>query len=540
MKTMRKMLALLLAVVFILTLTACGTKEATPAATNPPSRTPSSDETPADSPEPQSEPVKFTTFKGVYGPATFTTDSAYLEYIRENANVDLDVQIVPIGEMYAKTHTFAASGSFPDLMTCDGPMDTFWREIENQGAFAPLDEYLEKYPELKAITSDSVWEWLRNPEDGHIYFIPCTANANATFFLMYRKDVFDDLGIPEPTTIEELEKALETVQREMPDMVPWSMAENHPSLLAWLHKDLATSFGATAGWNVDADNNLVPDHMDKGMVDFMFWLQDMRDRGLFDADCGVSSEYTMGAEKWKTGRVAVLTANSQSYFSYYKDLLANDPDAEVGILSGLVGPTGIKGGLRPISPISGGYYVSSQCDNVDAMMEFLNWQVDEGYEFCQYGLEGKSYTIGEDGNRISIPEDEREEAYKEYQREPLVFMGPLKAVAGWGNVESGWKASGMDREYYDYFIGKLEDIASNKYYEMKYPTVVSPTSVEIGAQLFESYLSNYWSAGIVLNPDVTREEYETVVKDWLDAGGQTIVDEVNALQTDRSVPDYGQ
>lgn len=538
MKKMRKMLALLLAVVCLVSLLgACGSAESKPNETPATSNTPAA---PAEDNEGEKEIAKFTTFKGVYGPATFTSDSAYLQYVKDNANVELDVQIVPVGEFYAKTHTFAASGSFPDLMISDGPMDTFWRDIENQGAFAPLDEYLEKYPELKGLASDSVWEWIRNPEDGHIYFLPCAANYRVAFILMYRKDVFDQLGIAEPTTIEELEEALETVHREMPDMVPWTLAENHPSLLTWLNKDLATSFGGTCGWNVDENNQLVPDHMDNGMLDFVFWLQDMREKGLFDADCGVSSEYTMGAEKWKTGRVAVMTANSQSYFSYYKDLLSTNPDAEIGILSGLTGPTGIKGGLRAISPISSGYYVSADCKDLDAMMEFLNWQCDEGYDFIRHGIEGKTYTVDANGNKVSIPDDEREEAYKEYQFEPIRFMSPLKSVAGWANVESAFKASGLDQDVYDYFISKMEDIYSNTYYDMKYPTVVSATSAEIGAQLSESYLANYWSAGIVLNPDITREEYDAVVQDWLEAGGQTIIDEVNAQQTDRSTPNYGQ
>lgn len=85
---------------------------------------------------------------------------------------------------------------------------------------------------------------------------------------------------------------------------------------------------------------------------------------------------------------------------------------------------------------------------------------------------------------------------------------------------------------------QIDSICSNVWYNRKYPTVASETSNEIGAQLSEAYLASYWPAGIVLNANVTRDEYMAAVQGWLDAGGQTIIDEINAQQTDRSMPSY--
>lgn len=132
---------------------------------------------------------------------------------------------------------------------------------------------------------------LRNPDDGHIYFIPQTCVAEMPFFVYYRQDWFEELGIKEPTTIAELETALETIKQEMPDVVPLTSAAG---ATAWLGKDLATSFGCTvSGWTPDENGNLQPDYCTEGAADFAFWLQDMQARGLLDADCGVNPDVTL-------------------------------------------------------------------------------------------------------------------------------------------------------------------------------------------------------------------------------------------------------
>lgn len=540
MKKMRKVLALLLAVVTVLTLLAACAQETTsaPPTTDEDSTTQNTAETPDTAQTQEKEPHQFSVLTGVYGPATYTQDNnALWSYIQENTGVELEMQIVPVGELAGKTRTVAASGSLPDMMKADGPTDPFWRDMENQGAFAPIEEYLEKYPELKAICSDSVWEWMRNPDDGHIYFIPCSAMWSVPFGLIYRKDIFDELGIAEPTTIAELDAALETIKQEKPDMIPWSMWENAASLLTWYHKDLMTSFGATAGWNVDENGQLIPEQMDPGGIDFLFWLQDVRNRGLFDEECGISPEYSMGQAKWENGQVAVMSINTLSYHTAVANLLQNFPDAEVGLMAGLIGPNGDQGGLRAIDPYTAGWYFSAENEDLDALFEYLNWSLTEGFDTIYVGVDGKTYNLDENGTRISIADDDREEAYKSYQIEPLQIMCSPKTLFGWYDIET-FRAAGLDDSVYEYFMQQVDSICSTIWYNRKYPTVLSETSNEIGTQLNEAYLANYWPAGIVLNPNVTREEYMEALQGWLDAGGQTIIDEINAQQTDRSMPSY--
>lgn len=539
MKKMYKLFALLLALSMALTLlAACGGGQSSSSQSQSGS---SSSSTPAGSSSAASgssttaqEPLHFTYLRGVWGPATYTPDGEYARYLRENANVDIEVQIIPIIEYDAKVKTIVGSGSLPDMLMASGPVDPYWKDLENQGAFTPLEEYLETYPALKELADDSIWEMLRN-SDGHIYFLPRTLVAETPFMLYYRKDVFDALGIEEPTTIAELETALETIQKERPDMTPMAVGNGGT---AWMGKDLATAFGATiGGWVPDGNGNIVPDYLDPKTLDYVFWLQDMKARGLLDADAEVNPDFSAGQQKFKTGTAAVLVENANLFADIFSNLMTNIPEAELSFISPLVGPNGDQGGTNVYFPMDRGYYIAATAQNVDRMMEYLNWTLTDGTEFRLYGIEGKTYTRGANGEIQLIPENEQEPGYESSQKEPLLFANRPEEDFNWENYERSFASVGAD-DYLDLFKQTWAEHCANKYYTYKNPTVFSETNNEIGAQLSESYLTAYWTAGIITNPAITREEFEKVVQEYLEAGGQTIIDEFNAGQPDKSKPTY--
>lgn len=542
MKKMKKLLALTLALLMLASLFAgCSSKTQTPETSTDPAgqttQTPDSEQTDAPQEDVQTpaETVKFTFMRGVWGPATFTKGGQYEQDLKDLANVEVDVQIIPIVEYDAKVKTIVAGGDLPDMMMAFGPTDPWWRDLENQGAFAPIDEYLDKYPILWEIAPESVWEMLRNPDDGHIYFIPQTCVAEMPFFVYYRQDWFEQLGIEEPTTVEELEAALETIHAEMPDVVPLTSAAGST---AWLGKDLATAFGCTvSGWTPDADGNLQPDYCTDEAMDFAFWLQDMQARGLLDADCGVNPDVTFGEQRFKTGRAAVILGVFNQISGYLTELDQNDPAAKIGIIGPLTGPDGTQGGTRVSFPVDRGYYFSSKAENLDGIMQFLAWSLGGGNDFRKYGIEGKTYTVDANGNKISIPDTEREADYVNSQIEPLTFVHRPEDNFNWDDYKLMFETIGH-ADFFDLFQEKWNAYCAVKYYDYKNPTIFSDINNDIGAQLSEAYLSGYWWDGIITNPKVTREEVAQAVADWKEAGGQSIIDEFNALQADKSQPNY--
>ncbi len=481
--------------------------------------------------------LSFSYLRPVWGAATYTVDGPYELALEEAANVDIDVQIVPVVEYDAKAKLIISTRNFPDVMWALGPVDASWREIEDQGAFYPIEDLLESHPAVKATVSDDIWEMMRN-EDGHIYFIPNTTSSEIPFFMYYRKDWFDALGIEEPTTIEQLEAALEKIKAEMPDVIPMTVGLGETR---WMFKDVGTAFGAVINtWQPSEDdpNTLIPSFMTQGQKDYLFWLQDMRERGLLDSEADLNPDVSHGKQKFMTGRAACYPGGYPDMLELYAALQESDPDAEIGIMGPFTGPDGIEGGLRVNFPVDRGMYFNAQLDEdtIEGIFDFLEWTLTEGHNLCYYGIEGQMCTKNEDGTYSKIPESMREDAYKQAQIEPLSFLNRADTLVDFADYENQFNVLGIGDQY-AYWRQSFENYCKNKFYDYLMPTVKSETNIQIGSQIQESYLNDTFGA-IILNSGVTEAFYERAVQAWLKNGGQAIIDEFNAAQIDKSQPEY--
>ena len=63
--------------------------------------------------------------------------------------------------------TMIAGGEYPDFI--EGASGQ--KQLYEAGALVPLDDYIEKYPNIKNLFTELEWEKLRQ-DDGHIYWIP--------------------------------------------------------------------------------------------------------------------------------------------------------------------------------------------------------------------------------------------------------------------------------------------------------------------------------------------------------------------------------
>lgn len=529
-KYLRMTGALFAALLMVLSLFGCSGESAD-------SKTPGSSTNTGGNIDPASrETLEFTYLRPVWGAATYTKDGPYEQELFTRANVKINVQIIPVAEYDAKAKLVISSRELPDVMWALGPVDASWRDVENQGAFKDLSSLIDSHPEVKATSSDFIWDMMRN-EDGGIYFIPHSTATEVPFFMYYRKDWFDQLGIAEPTTIGELEAALEKIKAEMPDVIPMTVGLGETR---WMFKDIATSFGAVMNsWQPSPDdaNLLIPSFMTAEQKDYLFWLQDIRRRGLLDAEADLNPDFSHGKQKFMTGRAAAYPGGYPDYLEISQILLENDPNAEIGIMSPLTGPTGIKGGTRANLPLDRGFYIAESVDDekAAAIFDFLEWTLTDGHDFIKYGIEGKMHTVV-DGKKVRIPESKREDAYKQAQIEPLEFLSRQEDLLDFDDYKSQFEAIGIGDQY-DYWKSKFDEYCSNKSYDYLNATLTSPTNADKGSQLQESYLNGVFGA-IILDSSVTRNDYDRAVQSWLDAGGQNIIDEFNSLQEDKSQPDY--
>lgn len=309
----------------------------------------------------------------------------------------------------------------------------------------------------------------------------------------------------------------------------------------WMFKDLATSFGAVINtWQPSKEdpNTLISSFSTEEQKEYLFWLQKMRSRGLLDAEADLNPDFSHGKQKFMTGKAACYPGGYPDMLEIYPQLLANDPDAEIGIMSPLTGPDGTKGGLRVNFPVDRGMYfnASLSAEKIEKIFDFLEWTLTDGHDLYYYGIEDKMCVVNADGTKSKIPESMREDAYKNAQVEPLKFLSRREDLVDFADYEDQFEALGLG-QYYENWRAKWDEYCANKYYDYLVPTVKSETNTKIGSQIQESCLNSTFGA-VILSPDVTKKQYDDAVSAWLAAGGQDIIDEFNAAQTDKTKPTY--
>ncbi len=117
--------------------------------------------------------------------------------------------------------TIIAGGDYPDFI--EGGSGT--PQLYDAGALVALDEYIDKYPNIKEFFTEQEWDSLRQ-DDGHIYWIPqfsniygeekaCEHNDEA-FWIQTR--VLKWAGYPEVKTMDQYFDLIERYNKENPKM----------------------------------------------------------------------------------------------------------------------------------------------------------------------------------------------------------------------------------------------------------------------------------------------------------------------------------
>ncbi|MCD9024575.1 extracellular solute-binding protein [Cohnella silvisoli] len=492
--------------------------------------------TPAETKGETEKPVKFSYVRPVWGAATYTKGGPYEKELFKQGNVEIDAQIIPVTEYDQKIMTIISSGDIPDVLWALGPTDKKFKDMQDQGAFMKINDYLDKYPAVKAAVPQSVWDTLTD-EKGDIYFIPNVSNPLIPIFMYYRKDIFEKLGIAEPKTTKELEEALVKIKQSDSKLIPLTAQDT-----IWGLGALSTSFGfphyawgPANGENTDNPQKIVPWYLTKGGKDYYFYLKNLKTRGLLDNEFLIAKNWDHAKQKFTTGKAAVLGIN----WGYGPEILSSmkktNPSAKIGILPPLEGPDGTMGGIRPFGAWDRGMYISSKMSDPDGFFRFLNWTLTDGSDLRRYGIEGKTYKV-EDGKKLLLADDDREADYKNGQIEPVRFINPMSEALDWESEEAKYKGAGVG-EFFADAKAKFDTYNQVQYPEYRNPTIFSPVEIEKGAQIYNDYLQTVID-GAIINDKITEKDWDAAIDKYLKAGGQNIVDEVNALQKNKNKPKY--
>ena len=406
--------------------------------------------------------------------------------------------------------TYGADGVFIDLTP-----------YINADVMPNLTKILEEHPEIRSAITMS---------DGKIYGLPAAEQMGTAGigleedysiytvpqFAMINKAWLDELGLPVPTTLEELHTALVAFKENDMSATYYGNAPGSTIPMStgfdqwcWGQNVFYAGFGFT-NWPNDICNDLILN--EDGTVEFVSVRDGYRDavtyfhdwyaEGLMDIEMFSQSTSQLIA-KCSQGQVGVATW-------WYIEEVMGDKSSDYVFLPILEGPDGTYNvTVRTGGAVnSGNLNITSACGNPEALLKFYDqWYDGEIVMQLQYGPIGTYFTEqDENGMWISITDEEAREKFGK-------SAGELKGV----HEVYGPKLI-LSSYYNDYFymedraIIRLEDLA----YKFVEPYVTSMATYPIDC---------VYTAEELEVIDRYRADFESAVSEqealWLKDGGPT-------------------
>jgi putative aldouronate transport system substrate-binding protein len=325
---------------------------------------------------------------------------------------NLKVTVEPIqsgGAASQKLSTMIASQKLPDAMMMDRGPDV--ERLRQAGVLVPLDDYINKYPNLKKFAGEETLNMLRS-SDGKIYQFPnwytSRPTGNGGWFINTK--IHKELGSPKLETTDDLYAYLKQVKAAHPDIVPLEVgpgAGGVEVMFAGFAEDSPSIYSYMRAYPVD--NKLVTIYDNEAWKENMLFASKLFREGLITQDA-MTQKGDQIKEKLGTGRVAVYvggnsTNEGREGLNTWK---ASDPTAGYEFIWPIIKSDVDKNKVYPNTYNSLGWNVNvitKSAKNPEAIFAYLDWLTgEEGTRIMFFGPKGL-YWDNFDGDGAPIPND---------------------------------------------------------------------------------------------------------------------------------------
>lgn len=452
-------------------------------------------------------------------------DKLIVKEIEKRTGIKLELLGYSAATYNDKLKVVLASGELPDLIS--GLSLTEANKLGAQGALVPINTYADQLPNFKKLYMEEN-NWVMKSftdEKNNLYSWPIHGlNRDVNHGFLYRKDIFDKLGIQEWTTTEQFYQALKKLKEAYPKSYPFASKTKEV-----MFSDLAYGWGIggtgtttypgvydekSKQWKLAT---IQPEY--KEMLDF---LKKLYKEGLLDPEF-----LTDTPASW----TAKMTSNDQAFVTFdwigrldlfYNQVKEQNPAYNLRY-GNPVGPTGNIRTLPKIEPI--GVQVANN-KNKEAALKLLDYlSSPSGALLETVGIEGSTFKWDAKGK----PE------YMELKDVPLVDIKVL------GDRYGLWLANMYvrvdPRSVYFNFTEKEQEaqdkINKSKKYEPSDPvlkwTAEETTFIsDIKPSLDKA--ANEFSAKYVLTDSFGDKEWQDWVKSAEKLGAAKLVEVYNAAQ----------
>ena len=380
---MKKIIALLLVLVMVLSLAACGKK--------------------AD------EKVTINVIAAQYGVQTADWWVGFeKDYEAAYENVDLVVDVVSWNDIYTVVNTRIANGEAPDILNID-----VFADYQADELLLPAKDYVSDATYAKFYQSFLD----QSVVDGTVWAVPDLASARA---LYYNADILEAAGVKVPTTWEELEAACEAIKAYDAEIYPWGI-------------DMTTDEGQAAfayyTWNngggfVDAEGNWTLNSAEN--VEAIEFAIGLVNNGLTNNDPANQTRYDL-QDLFGAGKLAmVIGPNSIPTYIADKGLSVNYGVAAIPCTTG----TSVSAGVMDR------FMCFKQEGRSDAEMAAITKVIDAFYDdepYAEWVLMEGFIPATASGGDICIAKDPALESWVGLAAGAQFYP----SIAGWDEVKFG-------------------------------------------------------------------------------------------------------
>ena len=393
--------------------------------------------------------------------------------------------------------TIIAGGDYPDFINGGDAM----MQLYDNDVLVPWDDYLDKYPNLKAFYTDEEWDKFRM-DDGHIYWMnvfgntlgesKTTTHNDEAFWIQAKVLEWDNY--PKIETLDEYFDLLERYYAEHPTMedgteiIPYTILcedwryfclENAPEFLDGYPND-----GSVI---VDKENMKIVDYNTTDTAKMYFQkLNEEYNKGIIDVEFGTQT-YDEYISKLSTGRVLGMCDQNWDFNFTITDVFKQSGLDEEGcsyIPLGLVAEKGMENRWHTYDDtlnMSSGVGITKDCDDIEAAFQFLDDLCSQEIRDLRFwGVEGVDYEVDENGLFYRTEEQRTKWSDPEYQASHecgYTYMPQYHGTSTDGKNAN--KPEEQTSEFFDTLPQPVIDVF-NAYGATTYPELIGSVKEENG------------------------------------------------------------
>lgn len=325
--------------------------------------------------------------------------------IKKRTNVSMKLTHLPFSDHAEKRSLLISAGDAPALI----PLVYMGEDkpFVSSGAVLPLSDYMDYFPNFQKYVKEwkleDVLEQLRQA-DGKLYMLPGLKEVTVPVFsLVIRQDVFEEVGVPNPQTWDELRTALEKIKAKYPKSKPLADGFEGQSMLNYA----AHGFGTVAGWGFgsgmvwnEKDQKLEYAATTEGYKQLVTYFHDLAADGLLDTESFTAANSGTGAadvpEKFSKNLVFAASGAAGTVLEFAQAMDATELKGQYKVIQ-IAPPGGPAGNLVEPRNFWHGFMLSSKVKdspNFAATLQFVDWLYynPEAREMLRWGIKDETYT----------------------------------------------------------------------------------------------------------------------------------------------------